>query len=739
MKCITAALFLLLFGKIACAQTSPLDSLSYLISKATSDTAKINLRNKKIRLLIRENLDSAEQQGLQNLQHAQKIKYAAGQAAARINLASSYSLKGNFKPAREHMDIARKLFLDLKDSLGLSNTYATYGMYFGIQGKYDSSIFNLEKAIGIAERNNYQERLATYYGNIAIGYQMQSNFRQALAYQQKSLDLAVANNDVSNQAYTNLNLGLIYASMKDTLRSRLTLLKAIKLAKKEKIKNVELYAYSNLSNLYSEKKEARKAYNYAIIAARLGREMGDYGIQAASLSKAAGALETQEQFARASALAKQAIALADSSGQSYIIFQAYSRMGSILRGQKQYKTAIYYLEKSVNALENTETYREDVGQTFKDLSYCYEQTGNFNKALSYYKTSAQIADSVLSRDNIREVTELSMTYEFNKQQEAQQLAQKNKDAITRTRQWALGIGLALTFVLAVVSLRAYRNKQKANALLQGQKEEIQNTLTRLKSTQAQLIQSEKMASLGELTAGIAHEIQNPLNFVNNFSEVSAELLDELEEELQKGDTEEALAIAGDIKENLKKIQHHGSRADGIVKAMLQHSRPSSGEKKLININSLIPEYFRLAYNNVQAKNKEFNVTFTTDFDNSLSKIEVNPLELGRVLVNIFNNAFYATQQKKAQLNGQYQPEISVSTYQQNGHVEIKVRDNGTGIPENLKNKIFQPFFTTKPTGQGTGLGLSLAYDIVTKQHGGKLKVETKEGEFVEFIVILPIA
>jgi signal transduction histidine kinase len=267
--------------------------------------------------------------------------------------------------------------------------------------------------------------------------------------------------------------------------------------------------------------------------------------------------------------------------------------------------------------------------------------------------------------------------------------------------------------------------------------ELKQSLEELKSTQAQLIQQEKMASLGELTAGIAHEIQNPLNFVNNFSEVSQELVDELQQELDTGDTTEAKALAEDIKQNLCKIHHHGKRADSIVKNMLQHSRSSQGERQLTDINALADEYLRLAYHGLRAKDKEFNADFKLEADPNLSKIEVVPQEIGRVLLNLFNNAFYATEQKKAQLNGQYQPQVKVTTKTFAGKVEIKVRDNGVGIPESVQQKIFQPFFTTKPTGEGTGLGLSLSYDIITKGHEGELKVESKDGEFTEFIILLP--
>ncbi|MFD3003697.1 ATP-binding protein [Pontibacter toksunensis] len=271
--------------------------------------------------------------------------------------------------------------------------------------------------------------------------------------------------------------------------------------------------------------------------------------------------------------------------------------------------------------------------------------------------------------------------------------------------------------------------------------ELKLSLDELKSTQEQLIQREKMASLGELTAGIAHEIQNPLNFVNNFSEVSSELVEELRVgpflRLPKREREEAGDILEDLDQNLSKIQHHGQRADAIVKNMMLHSRANTGQKEHIDINALADEYLHLAYYGLRAKDKGFNANLITEFDSSIGKVDVVPQDLGRVLLNLYNNAFYATQQKRSQLNGQYQPEVKVTTLRFDGRIEIRIRDNGIGIPEHVKSKIFQPFFTTKPTGQGTGLGLSLGYDIITKGHGGELSVASKQGEWAEFTIKLP--
>jgi signal transduction histidine kinase len=289
-----------------------------------------------------------------------------------------------------------------------------------------------------------------------------------------------------------------------------------------------------------------------------------------------------------------------------------------------------------------------------------------------------------------------------------------------------------TSILLEETIEELELKRKA---IEETNDALQKSLEELKSAQAQLIQSEKMASLGELTAGIAHEIQNPLNFVNNFSEVSTELVDEMNIEIEKGNTEEAKLIARDLKQNLEKINHHGKRAGEIVKGMLQHSRSSSGVKEPADINSLADEYLRLAYHGLRAKDKSFNATLKTDFDGSIGKINVVPQDIGRIILNLIMNAFYTVDEKKKSGVEDYEPTVSVTTKKAGDKVEVRVKDNGNGIPQKILDKIFQPFFTTKPTGQGTGLGLSLSYDIV-KAHGGELKVETKEGEGSEFIIQL---
>ncbi len=367
-----------------------------------------------------------------------------------------------------------------------------------------------------------------------------------------------------------------------------------------------------------------------------------------------------------------------------------------------------------------------------------------DSVIKYQGLNMALQDSLFGRRQLRKLQLLAIEEQKRihaSQQKQQQIEQEQTNYRNRIRLYSLLAASIVLLVLGLILFRNNRQKQKANRLLQ-------ETLSNLKAAQSNLIQSEKMASLGQLTAGIAHEIQNPLNFVNNFSEVSNELIDEMKGELAIGNMQQANEIADDIKQNLEKINHHGKRADAIVKGMLQHSRISSGQKESTDINVLCDEYLRLAYNGMRAKNKSFNAALETDYDSTIEKIEIIPQDIGRVILNLITNAFYAVNEKfKTQRSNAtndsspYVPKVAIVTKKltdkpDSHRVEIKIKDNGNGIPQNIVDKIFQPFFTTKPTGQGTGLGLSLSYDIVTA-HGGELKVETKEGQGSAFIISLP--
>ena len=385
---------------------------------------------------------------------------------------------------------------------------------------------------------------------------------------------------------------------------------------------------------------------------------------------------------------------------------------------------------------------------YHHLSTLDNMRGNYRGAYENYKLYTLYRDSLQKKETENRELQAKMQYEFDKKQAIAKSEQAKKDAEAKRvkdRQYFTIAGLTiLLLVILLIALIQWRNnnqKKKTNVQLQLQKENVESALSELRSTQTQLIHSEKMASLGELTAGIAHEIQNPLNFVNNFSEVSRELIDELKSQKEKLKKEDQDEILNDIDANLEKINHHGRRADAIVKGMLQHSRTSPGQKESTDINSLVDEYLRLSYHGIRAKDNNFHATIQTDFDTTIGEINIIPQDIGRALLNLYNNAFYAVDEKKNVSPGSasnlYEPIVSVRTKKSGNNVELTVKDNGKGIPRNIVDKIFQPFFTTKPTGQGTGLGLSLSYDII-KAHGGELKVKSEEGNGALFIIQIPI-
>jgi two-component system, NtrC family, sensor kinase len=428
---------------------------------------------------------------------------------------------------------------------------------------------------------------------------------------------------------------------------------------------------------------------------------------------------------------RQSIDLFRKTGNDYSEADACRFIAECFRALKMTDSAIYYAKMGLAGAQGI-GYSSPLLYTSRMLAELYESK-DVGMALYYRKIYDSANDIYYGPEKVKQLQKtLAEEQERQRQKEIGRIAYLN-----RLKEYAFLAGLAIAIGVAFLLYRNNKQKQKANRLLAEQKLKVETTLSELRSTQSQLIQSEKMASLGELTAGIAHEIQNPLNFVNNFADVNKELLVEMKDEIDKGNINDAKAIADDIIENEQKISHHGKRADAIVKGMLQHSRSSTGVKEPTNINPLADEYLRLAYHGLRAKDNLFNAAMETDFDASIGKINIIPQNIGRVLLNLYNNAFYAVTEKKKQNLEGYEPTVSVTTKKPGDKIIITVRDNGNGIPQKIVDKIFQPFFTTKPTGQGTGLGLSLSYDII-KAHGGEIKVESKEGEGSEFIIELPV-
>ena len=509
-----------------------------------------------------------------------------------------------------------------------------------------------------------------------------------------------------------------------------------------------LLADMNLGNYYTDLNNLDSALMYVKEAERLAEQMG-YKYYLAGIYAAIGGIHirrkdtllARQYFYRAiqSALEENNMAIA---GNIYYGFAKFY----INAGDKD--SSLFYSIKALQVVQSlgvVDNRNYNLGSCYEVLYKSYKLHNQFDSAFKYQGLALITKDS-LYRDRIQNLADFQ-NMNFNEQLRLKELEEERITERNRIRTYFLLAGIGVLLLLAIIFYRNNRQKHKA-------KIKIEQAYDNLKATQQQLIQSEKMASLGELTAGIAHEIQNPLNFVNNFSDVSNELIDEMKTELATGNSELATEIADDIKQNLQKINHHGKRADAIVKGMLQHSRTNSGQKELTDINALCDEYLRLAYHGMRAKDKTFNANFKTDFDPTVGKLNVVPQEVGRVILNLINNAFYVVNEKQKQsphlLNGAikpYEPIVTISTKRLGSpvgdrgkpdsyRVEIRVADNGNGIPQKILDKIFQPFFTTKPTGQGTGLGLSLAYDIITKGHGGELKVETREREGSEFIILL---
>jgi signal transduction histidine kinase len=420
---------------------------------------------------------------------------------------------------------------------------------------------------------------------------------------------------------------------------------------------------------------------------------------------------------------------------------SYSLLSRVYAKLSKTDSALYYAKESFRIFDKRrdQAWKRDASNL---LASHFGRLGRNDSATFYLKLAKSLTDSlrIEERKNLLAFQDVLITEQAKLETlEKEKIATREKIKIS-----LLMSGIGVFLVIALLLYRNNRARKKTNEMLQQRNIQIENTLRQLKSTQSQLIQSEKMASLGELTAGIAHEIQNPINFVNNFSEVSNELIDEMKEKIIEGNYAEASTIADDVKKNLDKINHHGKRADSIVKGMLQHSRSSAGSKEPTDLAALADEYLRLAYHGMRAKDKSFNTSIKTDFDPQLPLVPVVAQDISRVLLNLFNNAFYAVHEKSKTAGPSYEPTVTVRASLEPsavGHPPsaiISIADNGPGIPESIKEKIFQPFFTTKPTGQGTGLGLSLSYDII-KAHGGELSLAQTQDTGTSFVIRLPLA
>ena len=530
-------------------------------------------------------------------------------------------------------------------------------------------------------------------------------------------------------------LGILYGNTLNTSKELDHYMKGLEFAREsQSIIGITTTA-STLGRLYFTLKKPDSALHYIQMAYDLSIQTGYRAYLGSFVLNRARVRSMMGHKAEAIEDFRQAIIL--SMEQNYLrgVVASNIYLSEIYRASGDIDSSHYFAQTALSVAQTLNS-PSLVLRSYSALAAFYRATNEKDSTIKYQELVIKLNDSLVNSKQLQQFQNI----ESDAQQKQIEIDAAKKDFQNKVKYYLLLAGIGVVLLIAILLLRNNYHRRRLYKRLQLQKEELEAALENLRTTQDQLIHAEKMASLGELTAGIAHEIENPLNFVNNFSEVNSELLHEMQEELANQNFEEVKLIAEDILANEEKIIFHGKRADSIVKGMLQHSRTNTGQKELTDLNDLADEYLRLSYHGLRAKDKSFNATLNVNFDPAVGKINVVAQDIGRVLLNLYNNAFYSVSDKAKNAGPDFQPTVSVSTKVQTTgsrkFVEIMISDNGMGVPQKILDKIFQPFFTTKPSGSGTGLGLSMSYDII-KVHGGEIKVQTKENEGATFLILLP--
>ncbi len=660
----------------------------------------------------------------QSLELLRDVDYQKGKADALKCYGFALVRLSKNEEAVKCLNEALSIFESLDDLKGLSVVYEYLGIIQRNWGNFSNSLILLKKALELSRQTGFLEAEGTTLYQTGVTFKYLGNYEQALDYYHQCLYITRSTGFTLMEAYAINVIGAVYFEIQNYEEALHYYRQGLAIRQRSGDKWGEAGSLDNIGSVYLKLKDWKKAVDYCEKSLAISESTDDKRGQANSLFHLAEIYKQQNNWEKADFFSGKSLQIRQETGDrkgeaEILLFLAglkKSTAQSIVSGELDFLQMALKISDEINAADLS-------GKAHWALYEYYKGSQNYEQAL----THLEMSDSIEKKLHKDAVNQKVLNFEISHR--AEESEKETEKFRVKNEELA-----------------------KLNAEIKSQKEETEKALTKLKEAQAQLIQSEKMASLGELTAGIAHEIQNPLNFVNNFSDVNTELIDELKTELANGNTQMAIEIADDIKDNEQKINRHGKRADSIVKGMLQHSRSSKGEKVPTDINALADEYLRLAYQGLRAKDQTFNATIKTDFDPSIGNINIIPQDIGRVLLNLYNNAFYAAPLPPEggfkEPAAKHEPTIWVKTSKippvsiptasggGGGAVLISVHDNGPGIPQNIIDKIFQPFFTTKPTGQGTGLGLSLSYDIV-KAHGGELTVETKEGEGSKFTIVLP--
>ncbi len=696
------------------AQSRAADSLRALLAApARPDTVRVRRLQALADNLMMSDLPQATTVLEEALALSRRLADPKGEGGALISLGTACRLQARYPEARRYTRQAQALFRRRGDRSGLSKAYLQLSIIEMVQGNPPAALLAALRGLPYAERaadRITQTQLQAITGTIYV---------QAGSYEdaQPVLRAALENGKALGDQYV--------------VASALSMLG---------------YSYQMLKNW-------PQALAYYRQSVRLNRRLGDLKSVAIDETSLAELYAQRGDAAQALAHGFRARALVRANKDTYTLPLAELALAHAYQASQRPDSAIRLARHGFGLSQLTRS-NESLRNASHILALAYAQRGDYAQAYRYQSLWVAYNDSISGERTRFKISALRYGYELGKKQDQIALLTKNRQLqaqkAARQRQQLYGLlaGLLGAVLLLALLGRNVHLKQRANRILNEkndhiarQRDDLNRTLLELKGTQNQLVQSEKMVALAALTAGVAHEIQNPLNFVNNFSEVSMELVAELEEEERKPSRDVALeaGLLGDLKQNLRKIHQHGSRAGDIVKGMLEHARADTGQRQAVDLNAMVQDYLRLAYHGLRAKYEDIVVTRTHQLDPQVGLLQLVPQEIGRVLLNLFTNAFYAVQHKALLLGPAYLPAVRVTTRRLGSCVEVRVRDNGTGIAADVVEKIFDPFFTTKPPGEGTGLGLWLSYDIVTKGYGGKIAVKTEEGEYTEFVVTLPVA
>jgi len=610
-----------------------------------------------------------------------------GIASSALNIGKIHLNQGRYDEALSFFNRAMTLDKELGDINGIANSENAIGLVQLKKGNYDVALTHFFNVLAVKEDVNDPKGRASALVNIGAVYENQGLLDDALSFYKEAREINEELENKSGVATAINNIGDIYAQKEDYEKAISHYLESLSIREALNDKMGMASCLGHLGEAYLKQNEYQEALSYFSQALQLDRELGNKGGIVSRYSSLSSAYLELERFDEALFISEEALFLADSIG-------ALTQLSSI----HEQRTTIF------------------------------ERQGDYEGALISYRAHEMVEDSLFNSESQSVMAELQERYRTREQKQQIQILEGQRE-IQHLWQGGLISGIILISVIAFLGYNGYRNKKDALA-------ELEETHARLKMTQDKLIHQEKMASLGQLTAGIAHEIKNPLNFVNNFSQLNKELIEELEE-LPAFESENAKQLIEDLKRNEIIVHEHGCRADRIVRSMMQHTHTGSGELSAINLNRFVDEYVNLAYHGMLATHTSLEVDIDRQFDERVGVVNLVPQEIGQVLINLLNNAFESMLDKKSSMNGSFNPRLSVTTKRVENVVEIQIADNGTGIPGDVQDKIFEPFFTTKPPGSGTGLGLSMSYEIIVKGHGGHLEFETEEGEGANFLISLP--